>query len=223
MSAIVWYIEDDADVAEQVSEGLRSAGFQVRVFSQGLDARSALATMTPDVLLIDWNLPDDAGPSLCAWQRRRDAQLPIMMLTVRDDPEEVVKGLRSGADDYVTKPFAMNVLVARIETLLRRAPAQTSLFTCGEIALDTGAHMVSVGCESVALTPLEYELLALFMRNKGRIVSRDVMHATIWEARGDYVSDNALTVAIKRLRAKLGTACHLRTVRSFGYRLEEPL
>lgn len=223
MRGIVWYIEDDGAIASEVAEGLAAAGFQMRIFPDGLTARTALAREAPDVLLLDWNLPDDAGPSLCRWARLHDERLPIVMVTVRDDPEDIVAGLRSGADDYVTKPFAMQVLASRIEALLRRVAPRAAACACGGIVLDEKRHVVTVRSEPVDLSPLEYELLLLFLRNKGRIVARDAIRTRIWGAGGSAsVSDNALTVAIKRLRAKLGDEFRLKTIRSFGYRLEEP-
>lgn len=222
MRGIVWYIEDDGAIASEVAESLEAVGFQARIFSDGLTVRAALAREAPDVLLLDWNLPDDAGPSLCRWARLHDEHLPIVMVTVRDDPEDIVAGLRNGADDYVTKPFAMEVLISRIEALLRRTDRCATACACGEILLDDGRHAVSLRGEPVELSPLEYELLSLFLRNKGRIVTRDAIRAAIWGAEGGSASDNTITVAIKRLRAKLGDGCCLKTIRSFGYRLEDP-
>lgn len=218
----VWYAEDDEDIAQYVSGFLEEAGYRVRIFADGLRLRNALYGDAPDALLLDWSLPDDAGPSICRWARLRDAALPIMMLTVRDDPRDIVAGLKSGADDYVVKPFDREVLLCRIEALLRRVPSDMAVLACGDIRLNEEAHAVAVGGEPIELTPLEYRLLALFMRNKGRIVSREALRESVWESEGAQVSDNALTVSVKRLRAKLGGCDHLKTVRSFGYRLEEP-
>lgn len=218
---VVWYVEDDGDVARQMAALLADAGFGVRVFPDGLSVRNAFPGDAPDVLLVDWNLPDDAGPSICRWVRRHDEALPVMMVTVRDDPADIVEGLRAGADDYVTKPFHPDVLLGRIEALLRRTPTGTTVLACGDVTLDRERHRVAVGGEPVELAPLEYRILALLMERKGRLVSRDALRDQAWED-GRPVSDNALTVTIKRLRAKLAPSDCLKTVRSFGYRMEEP-
>ena len=223
MQRSVWYLEDDASIAESVKESLESQGFLARIFSDGITIRNALTRETPSVLLLDWNLPEDSGPSICRWIRQRDAELPIMMITVRDEPAEIVEGLHSGADDYVTKPFVMDVLLSRIEALLRRTAPTSPVFTCGDLLLNTETGSAYLQEQALELSPLEYRLLELFMRNKGRIVSRETIHDAIWQTSGSEASDNTLTVAIKRLRAKLGPSNHLKTVRSFGYRMEEPL
>ena len=218
----VWYVEDDTDIAQFVADYLTEQGFTVQVFPDGLQVRNALRSARPDLLLVDWNLPDDSGISICRWVRSRDEELPLMIVTVKDDPTDIVEGLQSGADDYVTKPFNLEVLRLRIEALLRRTAPDKTTITCGNLALNTESGIVCAGTDQLDLTPLELRLITLFMKNKGRIVSRAVIHEAIWESSGEYVSDNALTVAIKRLRAKLGSELDLRTVRSFGYRLEDP-
>lgn len=218
---VIWYVEDDEDIARYVAALLEDAGYRVRSFSSGLSVRNAFPAESPDALLIDWNLPDDTGLSLCRWARRHDEALPLMMVTVRDEPGDVVAGLRAGADDYVAKPFHPEVLLCRVEALLRRAPAGAAVLACGALSLDRERHRAAVGGVPVDLAPAEYRILALLMENKGRIVSREALRACAWED-GAQVSDNALTVAIKRLRAKIGPADCLKTVRSFGYRLEEP-
>lgn len=218
----VWYVEDDVDIAHFVAEYLSEQGFAVKMFANGLQTRNALQAARPDILLVDWNLPDDTGISICRWVRSRDGELPLMIVTVKDDPADIVDGLKSGADDYVTKPFNLEVLHMRIETLLRRTMPDKTTITCGNLKLNTETSTVTCYSMQLDLTPLELRLFTLLMKNKGRIVSRAVIHDAIWESSGEYVSDNALTVAIKRLRAKLGDELNLKTVRSFGYRLEEP-
>lgn len=218
----VWYVEDDGDIARFVTEYLEEQGFAVKLLSDGLQVRNALQSARPDILLIDWNLPDDTGVSICRWVRGRDEELPLMIVTVKDDPADIVAGLQSGADDYVTKPFNLEVLRSRIEALLRRATPDKTTITCGNVRLNMDTGIATCSGTPLDLTPLELRLFTLFMKNKGRIVSRAVIHDAIWESSGEYVSDNALTVAIKRLRAKLGSELDLKTVRSFGYRLEDP-
>ncbi|WP_172136242.1 response regulator transcription factor [Adlercreutzia sp. ZJ473] len=221
MEGTLWYIEDDEDMAVLVSAALEEAGLRVLTLPDGLSARNALAKRLPDALVIDWSLPDDDGASICRWARRRSAQLPIVMLTVRDDPADIVAGLEAGADDYVTKPFDMNVLESRIRALLRRAnPAQR--LECGPFLLDAASGSAFIGDSPINLTSLEFRLMTLLMRKKGSIVTREHLKCALWGADGAHLSDNALTALVKRLRAKLGDEHGIKTVRSFGYRMEEP-
>lgn len=222
MATRIWYVEDDAAISDSVVEHLRSQDFETTVFSDGVSIRNALPSQIPDLLLLDWNLPDDSGTAICKWARKLSDELPIMILSVRDDSADIVDGLQSGADDYVTKPFALEVLTMRIRALLRRSQPSSHL-SCGEIELDQDRGIAYLGKERLQLTALEFRLLQLFMQNKGRLVSRERIRSALWESNGESVSDNTMTVAIKRLREKLGKANCLRTVRSFGYRLEEPL
>ncbi|MEC4184026.1 response regulator transcription factor [Adlercreutzia sp. R21] len=219
----VWYIEDDADVADFVSHALRESGFSVRVFSKCIKVRGLLGKTSPNVLLADWNLPDGSGPSLCKQVRRIYPDLPIILITVRDDPNDIVAGLEAGADDYLTKPFDSRVLVSRIRALLRRTDNGPSILTCGKITLDEKQALVLIEDEPTTLSASEYSLLTLLMRNKGRIVTRDAIREELWGKTNIFINDNSLTVAMKRLRSKLGAANYIKTVRSFGYRLEEPL
>lgn len=217
----VWLIEDDRDVADLVSAALSESGFDVRVIASGTEARELLGKFAPDLVLVDWNLPGVDGKSVCTRARRLHPRLPIIMLTVRDDSDDIVEGLRSGADDYVTKPFDMRVLRSRIEALLRRTAEEAKVLRCDGIRLEVDQARAFAADDPLDLTPTEYRLLHLLMRNKGRIVTRDAMREELWGIDGDLMNDNSLTVAIKRLRAKLGEADCIKTVRSFGYRMEE--
>lgn len=222
MERCIWYIEDDPDIARHVESYLERSGYHVGVFGDGLSFGNAFARSRPDLLLLDWNMPDDSGDSLCRWVGSCDAELPIMMVTVRDDPADIVAGLGSGADDYVVKPFAPEVLASRIEALFRRIAPKQLPIACGDIRYDEATGIIYKGDARLELTSQEHRILLLFLENKGRILSRDAIRQSIWEIDGDFVNDNTLTVAIKRLRAKLGDADCLKTIRSFGYRMEEP-
>lgn len=221
MVSTVWYVEDDTSVANCVKALLEANGYAVTVFSSGSAMRAALPASAPDMLLLDWTLPGESGRSICRSIRESGSDLPIIMLTVHDDPVDVVKGIDSGADDYVAKPFDAEVLLARIRALLRRSQPATRL-VCGPIVLDSASGIVTVRGETTELTALEHRLLELLMRNSGKIVSRQMISQALWEDNGGYVTDNAITVAVKRLRDKLGGNLPLRTLRSIGYRLENP-
>ena len=144
------------------------------------------------------------------------------MLSARTQEMDKVTGLMTGADDYVTKPFDREVLYSRLLALWRRSrPDAGDLLQCGGIRLDQARQAVTCRGEPVALAPLEYHLLRLLLQNKGRTVTRQLLLEALWDQNGHFVNDNTLTVTMKRLREKLGRPACLKTVRSFGYRLEE--
>lgn len=221
----LYYAEDDPVIAQAVREYLRERGYAVAVFTEAEGLRQALEVRRPDLLLMDWNLPDGRGDLLCRQARNQYPDLPVIFLTVRGDPDDMVAGFRSGADDYVAKPFDLEVLHARIQALLRRAVRQEegAVLRCGGLRLDQEKMRVFCGEQEAALSRPEYEILLLLMKNKGRTVTRGQLLEQVWDSGGNYVNDNTLTVTMKRLREKLGRPACLKTVRSFGYRMEDTL
>lgn len=219
--ARIWYVEDDTDLAQATTRLLCEAGFDTHAFTDATSARLALAQTLPDLLMLDWNLPDADGIALCRRARNIEPELPILMVTVRDEPRDIVEGLESGADDYVTKPFDASVLVSRIRALLRRSSPSRTVLSCGNVRIDVDAACAFLGDDALDLTPTEYRLLQLFLENKGRILTRSQIVQRIWDTDENAVYDNTLTVTVKRLRAKLGASNRIKTVRSFGYRMEE--
>lgn len=218
----VYYIEDDETIADSVREYLQKKGYRVSVFSTIAAARRALSERVPGIVLVDWNMPDGRGDGLCREIRAKWRELPVIFLTVRGDTRDIVAGFRDGADDYVVKPFELEVLCSRMEALLRRAGnAPASCLTCGAISLDRDRMAVCAGEAEVALSQPEYRLLLLLMENKGRTLTRERLLEQIWDSSGNYVNDNTLTVTMKRLREKLGQPACIKTVRSFGYRMED--
>lgn len=218
----IYYAEDDVSIALSVKEYLERQNCMVSIFGSIADAKNALRNRLPSVLLLDWNMPDGQGRELCRWIRERQPELPIVFLTVRGDSGDMVSGFQSGADDYVVKPFELAVLYSRILALLRRAGNQkeTKLF-CGDLTLDKEKLAVFCRREEIAVSRLEYRILLLLMENKGRTVTRQRLLEEIWDSSGNYVNDNTLTVTMKRLREKLDNPPCLKTVRSFGYRMED--
>lgn len=218
----LYYVEDDPHIAGIVKEYLEQRDFRVTVCPTLSQARQALEECVPALVLLDWNMPDGRGDSLCQWIRRSRKELPIIFLTVRGDSADIVRGFQNGADDYVVKPFALEVLHSRILALLRRAGNVTGQYlSCDGIVIDRSRQTVSCHGDEVTLSPAEYQLLLYLMQNKGKTVTREKILEQIWDLNGSYVNDNTLTVTVKRLRDKLGAPECLRTVRSVGYRMED--
>ena len=221
----IYYVEDDRDIAENVKTYLQIRQMEVHLFYSIADAKQALLRKCPDPLLLDRNMPDGNGDELCKWIRRLwGNQLPILYLTVRGETADIVQGFQNGADDYVVKPFELEVLYSRILALLRRSgqTKETRLF-CDHLSLDTDKMSVFWEQEEILLSQPEYQLLLLLMKNKGKTVTRRQLLEQVWDSNGNYVNDNTLTVTMKRLREKLHNPTCLKTIRSFGYRLEESI
>ena len=200
----VFYVEDDKTIADSVKEYLNRQNCKVAIFETVTAVKKALQSQIPALVLIDWNLPDGEGKDLCLWIRERVVDLPIIILTVRGDSQDVVAGFQSGADDYVVKPFELTVLYSRMLALLRRAQKaeETKLF-CDDLVLDKERLTVSRGQKEIVLSQSEYHLLLLLMENKGKTITRTQLLEQIWDNHGHFVNNNTLTVTVKRLREKL--------------------
>ncbi|WPX82584.1 Transcriptional regulatory protein AfsQ1 [Blautia hydrogenotrophica DSM 10507] len=220
----VFYVEDDKTIADSVKEYLNRQNCKVAIFETVTAVKKALQSWIPALVLIDWNLPDGEGKDLCLWIRERVVDLPIIILTVRGDSQDVVAGFQSGADDYVVKPFELTVLYSRMLALLRRVQKaeETKLF-CDDLVLDKERLTVSRGQKEIVLSQSEYHLLLLLMENKGKTITRTQLLEQIWDNHGHFVNNNTLTVTVKRLREKLCNPTCLKTVRSFGYRMEDTI
>lgn len=218
----IYYVEDDKSIAGPVRGYLEERGFQVTILGTFLEARQRLEKRVPAMVLLDWNMPDGQGDRMCQWIRSKFPELPVIFLTVRGDSRDVITGFYSGADDYVTKPFELEVLYSRIRALLRRTKGfKERYLSCGGILLDRERRTVHCDSREVALSASEYQLLACLMENMGRTVPREKILEQVWDVNGNYVNDNTLTVTMKRLRDKLHQPSCLKTVRSVGYRMEE--
>ena len=220
----VFYVEDDKTIADSVKEYLNRQNCKVAIFETVTAVKKALQSWIPALVLIDWNLPDGEGKDLCLWIRERVVDLPIIILTVRGDSQDVVAGFQSGAEDYVVKPFELTVLYSRMLALLRRVQKaeETKLF-CDDLVLDKERLTVSRGQKEIVLSQSEYHLLLLLMENKGKTITRTQLLEQIWDNHGHFVNNNTLTVTVKRLREKLCNPTCLKTVRSFGYRMEDTI
>lgn len=218
----IYYAEDDENISLVVKKFLEQRGYKVSVFSTIADVKKALRNMCPTMVLVDWNMPDGSGNMLCQWIRSNWKDLPIIFLTVRGDSGDIVSGFKNGADDYVTKPFELEVLFSRISALLRRTgDVSKQYLSCGSISLDQKRMTVYCDSGEISLSPSEYQLLLYLLQNKGRTITREKLLENVWDINGSFVNDNTLTVTMKRLREKLRQPSCLKTVRSIGYRLED--
>jgi two-component system, OmpR family, response regulator len=222
----VLVIEDDPKVAKFVAKGLREENFVVDVAGSGEQGEQMLADAEYDVVVLDWLLPGKEGLAVCEALRARGVSTPILMLTARDSLDDRVSGLTTGADDYLTKPFAFAELLARIRALLRRSrTAHPVVLRVADLALDPGAHRVTRGGVPITLTAKEYAILEVLMRNAGEIVSRTRLTERVWDEASD-VLDNLVEVHVSRLRRKIdrGDGVPLiHTVRGSGYWIGVPV
>ncbi len=222
--ADLYYVEDDPGIAMLVKEYLEHKDFKVTIFVTLAQAGQALKEHIPTLVLLDWNMPDGRGDGLCRWIRRNWKELPIIFLTVRGDCADIVSGFGNGADDYIVKPFELEVLHSRILALLRRIGNVAGQYlSCDGIRMDLNRHTVFQRLEEIFLSEAEYQLLLCLMQNKGKTVTREKILERVWDANGNYVNNNTLTVTMKRLRDKLHQPVCLKTVRSVGYRMEDTL
>ncbi len=218
----IYYVEDDESISQTVKEFLGQHGYSVFVYTTIEAAKKAFGSACPMLALLDWNMPDGSGRELSRWIRSKWKELPVILLTVRGDSRDIVSGFQSGADDYVVKPFELEVLLLRIEALLRRCgDVSRQYLSCGGISLDQKRMLVFSEGDEVDLSPSEYQLLLYLLQNKGITVTRKQLLERVWDNSGNFVNDNTLTVAMKRLREKLHKPECLKTVRSIGYRMEE--
>ncbi len=222
-------IEDERPIREMIAFGLRRAGFEVREAEDCRSARAELADRRPDLLLVDWMLPDMSGLELTRQLKRdRDTrELPIILLTARAEEPDKVSGLEGGADDYVTKPFSPRELVARINAVLRRATPQGSgdAIEFEGLRLDQASHRVLAGERPVALGPTEFRMLEFFMTHPERVYSREQLLDRVWGG-NVYVEERTIDVHIRRLRKALeefGYDRLIQTVRGAGYRFSTRL
>jgi two-component system phosphate regulon response regulator PhoB len=214
----VLIVEDERPIREMIAFGLKRAGFDVREAEDCRGARAALADRRPDLVLVDWMLPDMSGLELTrALKRDRETrELPIILLTARSEEGDKVAGLEGGADDYITKPFSPRELLARIHAVLRRSAPNAS-----EERIEIQAsHRVLIGAETIGLGPTEYRMLEFFMTHPERVYSRDQLLDRIWGG-NVYVEERTIDVHIRRLRKALeefGYDRFIQTVRGSGYR-----
>ena len=217
-------VEDERPIREMIAFGLRRAGFEVREAADAQSGRAEVANRRPDLLLVDWMLPDTSGLEFTrALKRDRETrELPVIMLTARAEEGDKVAGLEGGADDYITKPFSPRELLARINAVLRRTTPveRTERIDVEGLVLDPGSQRVSKGERTIALGPTEYRMLAFFMTHPERVYTREQLLDRVWGG-NVYVEERTIDVHIRRLRKALeeyGYDRLIQTVRGSGYR-----
>lgn len=218
----LFLVEDDKEIAKNLARLLQTEGFSVTCAGTGKEAASMFTAGRYDLALIDISLPDTNGFTVCT-QIRQVQDLPVIFLTASGDEASVVTGLEMGADDYVTKPFRPRELVARIKAALRKSTPASSVSSIQGLLVDTSSGIVKKDGREIQLSALEYRLLLIFINNPKNILTRESLLNELWDASGEFVTDNTLTVYIKRLREKIEDTPTdpqiIRTVRGIGYRL----
>jgi DNA-binding response OmpR family regulator len=214
--------EDDPGLREVLVQGLEDAGYQVDAVDRGDDAIEQLKFYDYDVAVLDWRMPGLPGIDVVAWARQTGRPTGILMLTARDTPPDRIRGLDSGADDYLVKPFDFGELVARVRALQRRPRGiDGSVIVRGALALDPARREVTLDGRSLNLTVTEYNILELLMRRSPAVVSRKLIAEHAWRDETEPLGSNAIDVQLSRMRAKLpGAGVRIVTVRGAGYRLE---
>ncbi len=227
MTATILIVEDEADLSELMRYNLEAEGFRIVSAESGDEAVERIRDGVPDLILLDWMLPGLSGIELTRRWRTRDetARTPIIMVTARGEEEERVRGLATGADDYIVKPFSMPELVARIQALLRRSSPQlvSNVLKAGDLELDRQSHRVRRAGRDLHLGPTEYRLLEYLMRHPGRVYSREQLLDGVW-GNDVYVDERTVDVHVGRLRKAINRgreADPIRTVRGAGYAFDE--
>ena len=218
-------VEDEEELADAVSEALRDEAYAVDLAADGPAAEELMAVNTYDLAVLDWSIPPPTGRDLLARWRAAGRQLPIIMLTGRRAVADRVDGLDAGADDYLTKPFALTELLARVRTLLRRKEKPMATLRVADLELDRSARRVTVGGREVALTPKELAILEYLLTRKGETVSRSEISDHVWDDSFDAMS-NVVDVTVYRLRKKVdgkGARRFIHTAKGAGYVVREPV
>ncbi|GAC1481141.1 MAG: phosphate regulon transcriptional regulator PhoB [Acetobacteraceae bacterium] len=223
---MVLVVEDEASLATMLRYNLEKQGFRVEEAVDGHEAMARITESPPDIVLLDWMLPVMSGIEVCRQIRRRPAtrDLPVIMVTARTEDQDAVRGLNTGADDYITKPFSMEALLARMRALLRRSGAAPVLGqqVFHDIVMDLSAHRVQRNGRPVHLGPTEYRLLEFLMQHPRRVFSREELLNAVW-GRDIHVEPRTVDVHIRRLRKSIngeGELDVVRTVRAAGYALD---
>lgn len=209
--------EDDASLSSALVYALEKEGYHVTHGKNMADALRETAAADFDLAILDMQLPDGSGREIAS--ALKAAGIPLLYVTVVDDEDEIVRSFEDGAADYITKPFRMRELLARIKKALHEKE-NSEMIKMGEAIIDVEAGKVRIKDREISLTALEYRLLLIFAQNQSILLKREQILERIWDISGNFVEDNTLTVYVKRLREKLGDAVSITTVRGIGYRVD---
>jgi two-component system response regulator MtrA len=217
---LIMVVDDDQDLAEMLAIVLTGEGMEVDLVGRGDEVMEIFRATPPDLVLLDIMLPGIDGIEVCK-QIRAESMIPIVMLTAKGETAEIIKGLEFGADDYIVKPFQPGELIARIKTRLRRIPSSTASLNLGEVSIDFVAHEVKRDGRAIALTRLEFDLLAALAKEPGRVFTRDALLSEVWGYR-QTADTRLVNVHVQRLRSKIERDPDnpelVMTVRGVGYR-----
>lgn len=221
----VLLVEDDNAIVQALSDVLVSEGYTVTSFATQNEACEALLRETFAIALLDITLAQGNGFAVCAAAREAAPEMPVIFLTASDDEYSTVAGLDMGAVDYIAKPFRTRELLSRMRVALRKVNPTETILEAGDVRLDVASASVTKNGTEVFLSALEYRLLLYFLQHKGRLITRENLRDAVWDSAGEYVSDNALNVYIKRLRQKIETDPTepriILTVRGLGYKIAD--
>lgn len=215
-------VEDNEAIILGLKYLLEEERFSCTVARGYGEATEVYHAMEPDLVLLDISLPDGDGYALCRLFKK-EQDVPVIFLTAKEEEKDVVQGFELGADDYIIKPFRNRELISRIRNVLRRNGKYNEVLKCGFLKMDTRTGRVYSGGEEINLTKLEYRILHIMMAHAGKLFTRDEILSAVWDASGNFVNDNTLTVTMKRIREKVGDqeGSLIKTVRGMGYRIEK--
>ena len=215
-------VEDEIAIRKMLTFSIERAGFLVSQAENSVSAKKLILENTPDLVIVDWMLPDLSGLELIRYLRREDlySKLPIIMLTAKANERDKIIGLEGGADDYITKPFSTKELIARVKALLRRYKSEEETITINDLKINISKHLITYKNQPLKLGPTEFKLLHFFMTNPDRVFNRNQLLNSVW-GQNVFVEERTVDVHIRRLRAILedyGINGYIKTVRGFGYR-----
>jgi two-component system, OmpR family, response regulator ArlR len=211
-------VEDEIGIANFLKQGLEEEGYQIEIATNGQQGLDFALNKRPDLILLDWMLPKMSGLEVCKSIRIKDIKTPILFLTAKDTIQETIEGLKSGANDYIKKPFSFEELLERIKIHFRNF-GQEKILTLANIAIDQSKHLVTVDGAEVVLTPREYELLAFLIKNKGQVCTRNDIIQQVWDIHFEY-DTGVIDVFMNSIRKKLNISKEqelIKTIRGIGY------
>lgn len=212
-------VEDNEAIIKGLKYLLEQENFDVTICKTAEDTMNVVGTKTFDLIILDITLPDGNSYELCEYIKKY-TDIPIIFLTARDEEQDVVKGLDMGAEDYIIKPFRNRELLSRINNVLKRFNKENNKIIYENIEIDLDQKTVYVEGTDIELTALEFKILVLLFSNIGKVVTREQILEKIWDVAGNFVNDNTLTVYIKRIRSKLGSADCIKTIKGIGYQVQ---